>query len=77
MSADDPCTIEVIKPEPAPGIVSPWLTEQQAAAYLGNTPRTLCTWRCIGKGPAFIKVGRAVRYHRDQLDQFILNGGRA
>lgn len=47
------------------------LTQEQAAAYLGVNVRTLEHWRSIGKGPRFVKLGRAIRYTRAALDRFI------
>lgn len=38
------------------------LTTPQAAELLGLRPNTLELWRVAGKGPAFRKIGRAVRY---------------
>jgi hypothetical protein len=38
------------------------LTPFQAAAILQVKPNTLAKWRVAGEGPAFIHVGRAVRY---------------
>ncbi|MBK1621711.1 DNA-binding protein [Lamprobacter modestohalophilus] len=46
-------------------------SETEAAIYLGISPRTLQAWRGRGDGPAFVKVGRAVRYDRAALDAFI------
>ena len=43
------------------------LTEQQAAIYLGLSPRTLQNWRVRGIGPAFMKIGRLVRYRRQDV----------
>ena len=40
-------------------------TEAQTAEVLGISPATLRTWRCLGRGPRFIKVGRSVRYRED------------
>ena len=45
-------------------------TEVQAAALLGLSPRTLQSWRVRGAGPAFVKIGRAVRYKRRALVKF-------
>lgn len=49
------------------------LTEAQAARLLQVQPNTLAKWRCGkgGKGPAFTKAGKAIRYRRDKLDEFI------
>ena len=45
----------------------------QAAEYLTLSKQTLDLWRCQGRGPQFLKVGRAVCYRRSDLDQW-LNG---
>lgn len=47
------------------------MSEARAALYLDNSPRTLQAWRIAGTGPAFIKLGRSVRYDRAELDRFI------
>lgn len=39
-----------------------WLTTQAAAERLGLSPSALAKWRMIGEGPAFLKLGAAVRY---------------
>lgn len=49
------------------------LREIDAAAYLGLAPKTLSRWRWAGKGPAFHKLGSAVRYSVLELDSFISN----
>ncbi len=49
-------------------------TVPEAAAYLGLAVSTLNKWRCYGNhGPAFMKLGKAVRYRRDDLDTFMNN----
>ncbi len=48
------------------------LTEQEAAAVIGFTPRFLQARRHRGDGPAFIRVSsRAVRYRPEDLDAWI------
>jgi len=47
------------------------MTVQQAAQYLGLAVSTLNKWRCHGGGPAFLKMGRAVRYKMESLDNYI------
>ena len=47
------------------------LTETQAAEYLGLSIATLRAWRHRGRGPRFVRFGRAVRYLRADLDEFI------
>lgn len=39
----------------------------QASKALGLSPKTLANWRVTGEGPAFLKVGGRVRYHRQDL----------
>jgi excisionase family DNA binding protein len=48
------------------------LNNDQAAAYIGVTPRTLEVWRCTKRHPiSFIKVGRLVKYRKSALDAFL------
>jgi len=58
-------------------MAEPLLTTGQAASYLGTSPRTLEDWRLRGGGPVYRKVGRRlVRYHADDLAQFVEDGAR-
>lgn len=45
-----------------------YLTNDEAAAYLRLSPRTLEKQRVIGGGPRFRKFGRRVMYARTDLD---------
>jgi hypothetical protein len=47
------------------------LTELDAAARLGLKVATLRAWRHQGKGPAFLRLGRAIRYLSSDLDEFV------
>lgn len=48
------------------------LTRQEAAAYIGVQPNTLATWACTQRyNLPYVKVGRNVRYRRQDLDAFI------
>ena len=47
------------------------MTVNQAAEYLGLAISTLNKWRCLGDGPVFIKMGRAVRYRAEDLNRYI------
>jgi predicted DNA-binding transcriptional regulator AlpA len=47
------------------------LTEQEVAARFGLSVATLRAWRWKRKGPRFVRLGRAVRYLPDDLDQFL------
>lgn len=47
-----------------------YLTNDEAAAYLKLSPRTLEKQRVIGGGPRFRKLGRRVVYAVDDLDAY-------
>ncbi len=47
---------------------SPFLSTEQAAFYLGLSPRKLQTMRAAETGPRFRRHSRYVRYHIDDLD---------
>jgi hypothetical protein len=47
------------------------LTEVQAAEFLNMSGRTLQSWRGRGRGPAHIQAGRAIRYRRVDLIDWI------
>lgn len=47
------------------------LTERQVAEQLGLSVATLRAWRHRGKGPRFVRFGRAVRYLAPDLDDFV------
>jgi hypothetical protein len=47
------------------------VSTEHAARYLGLSPRTLHNWRWMGIGPAYVKMGRAVRYDRRTLDAWM------
>lgn len=42
-----------------------------AAVYMDTTEGTLSTWRYLGKGPRYYKVGRRVVYRRSDLDAWL------
>ncbi len=47
------------------------LTELQVADYLRLNPRTLQSWRQRGTGPAFLQVGRSIRYRVDEIEEWL------
>lgn len=50
------------------------MTEQEAAELLKVKPGTLNSWRCLGRhGLPYIRVGRAVRYKRSDLERWLDN----
>ncbi len=40
----------------------PMVTPREVSAVLKVAVQTLAQWRCQGKGPAFHKAGRLIRY---------------
>jgi hypothetical protein len=52
------------------------LDEKQAAAFLGlKSSRLLQAWRCRRIGPAWVRVGRQIRYQPQDLTAY-LNANR-
>jgi len=48
-----------------------YLTDVEAAKFLGLRPQTLRNWRQLDKGPPYIKLGqRAIRYLSEDLESF-------
>lgn len=47
------------------------LTESQAAEVLTIKPDTLRVWRCRGRGPRLVRIGRSCRYRLADLLDFI------
>ena len=45
-------------------------TVDEAAYYLGLTKTTLYTWTCQKKIP-YVKIGRALRFDRAELDTWV------
>ena len=52
------------------------LTEYEAADALKLKVATLRRWRWSGKGPHFLKLGGAVRYHPEDIYSFIEDARR-
>lgn len=51
-------------------------TENQTALFLGNEDkpfavRTLRRWRVEGNGPAYLKIGKSVRYRHSDLTNYL------
>jgi Helix-turn-helix domain len=71
-----PVTSAVNTELPVTGAAQAWspddiLDTVEAAAYLRLSISSLNKMRCTGSGPAFIRMGRSVRYRRRALDLFI------
>jgi excisionase family DNA binding protein len=46
------------------------LTDVEVAARLGVSRFTVRSWRLKGTGPRFLKMGRAVRYRPEDVDEY-------
>lgn len=58
----------------ADGNTDSLMDQDQAAKFLNMKPSTLTTWRALRKGPRFLKIGRSVRYRREDLVEFAEGG---
>ncbi|MGV9794428.1 helix-turn-helix domain-containing protein [Gordonia sp. NPDC003422] len=50
------------------------LAVQAAASYLDVSRGTLDNWRSQGRGPAYVRQGRMIRYRRADLDAWMAQG---
>jgi len=46
-------------------------TEQQVNVLLGISLSKLRQDRCYGRGLKYIKIGRSIRYHRDDISAYL------
>lgn len=46
-------------------------TTEEAANYLTLKRQTLYVWRMQGRGPRFLRLGRAIRYRQEDLDEYL------
>lgn len=46
-------------------------TTPQAASYLQLATSTLEHWRLEGRGPAFVRIGKQVRYRPQDIEAFL------
>jgi predicted DNA-binding transcriptional regulator AlpA len=58
-------------------MLSPLLTQREAAAILGISVRSLERMRVTGLGPRFVKAGKAVRYQQEALERWVAAQSRA
>ena len=59
---------------PAGGGCARLLDTREAALRLRLASGTLQNWRSQGQGPAFVRLGRAVRYDETDLARFVEKG---
>jgi hypothetical protein len=51
-----------------------YVNDVEAAKILSSSPQTLRNWRHLGRGPAYSKRGRMVRYRLADLLDFMAAG---
>ena len=54
----------------APAAENRTLTDVEVATRLGVSRFTVRSWRLKGQGPKFLKMGRAVRYRVQDVDEY-------
>lgn len=47
------------------------LNTRDTARQIGIHRRTLERWRKLGHGPAFLEIGRSIRYEQVAIDEFL------
>ena len=50
---------------------TPLMTPEEVAAFLSMPVLTLRTWRKTGKGPRVYRIGRRVRYRREDVEAWV------
>jgi hypothetical protein len=74
---DDVSAIALLGAPAAPGLLDDFLTEDELAAELNRTTRTLRIWQRQKIGPAATYVGRSPLYRKETVRKWILdNEGR-
>ena len=58
-------------PARLPNVLADPMTPLDVSRYLGVPPRTLANWRYLGRGPAFLRVGRHVRYRAADVTAWV------
>ena len=63
-------------PSTTPGDRREYVTDQEAAAYMGMSVATLRRWRSVRSenGPPFTRIGRMVRYSMTELEAHMRAG---
>lgn len=66
----------VDKPQPANCAFAEWMSASKAAEYTVSSVSTLAKLRLKGGGPRFCRIGRAIRYRRSDLDEWLIASSR-
>ena len=56
------------------GAASPYLTDVQVAKHLNISTGTVRRWRLFKEGPPYSKIGNSVRYHYNDIAEFVRSG---
>jgi excisionase family DNA binding protein len=48
-----------------------YFTPREAAEYLRSSPSTLAKARLTNRGPVFLRLGRAIRYRKSDIDAWM------
>jgi predicted DNA-binding transcriptional regulator AlpA len=59
--------LEAARPPPGDRL----LNQEAAAALIGVKSATLASWRSLGKGPSYIKVGRSAFYKAADIEHWL------
>lgn len=51
--------------------LEPLLTREHVAKLFSVTPKTLDNWRCLGKGPKYLKFGARVLYRQEDVRNYV------
>jgi excisionase family DNA binding protein len=51
--------------------IDTYLTPHEAAEYLRSSTSTLAKARLTKRGPTFVRIGRAVRYRKSDIDAWM------
>jgi excisionase family DNA binding protein len=54
-----------------PSPLTELLTPEQVARLTGLSPETLAQWRSQKRGVPYLKMGRAVRYHPSDVQNYL------
>jgi hypothetical protein len=47
------------------------MTDVEAGKFIGVAPQTMRNWRCQRRGPAYLLLGRSVRYLKSDLEAYL------
>jgi predicted DNA-binding transcriptional regulator AlpA len=69
--ADRASSASTATPGPRPPKLSEMMNERQVAEHINMSLGALRRWRLFRTGPKFVKIGRAVRYKRTDVEAWL------